>query len=170
MNLGQTIREKAAHYALDPLLIAAIILVESEQDPFAFRYENQFFNTYIRGKKREDLGGTWPCCDTHSLEDMEERKLRACSFGLMQLMGQVARELGFKGLYLRELWEPNINIELGCKKLARDLVRIRSKNPAVVGVVLTRKLLLKWNGGADTNYPDRVFRNIDNGRAARVLV
>jgi len=40
------------------------------------------------------------------------------SWGLMQPMGAVARERGFTGLFLNELHDPVLNIDIGCKHLA----------------------------------------------------
>ena len=42
---------------------------------------------------------------------------RAINWGLMQINGQEARDMGFDGKYLTELCEPAVNIELGCKKI-----------------------------------------------------
>lgn len=40
------------------------------------------------------------------------------SWGLMQMMGAVARERGFTGAFLNELHDPVLNIEIGCRHLA----------------------------------------------------
>lgn len=66
-------------------------------------------------------------------------------------MGQTARELGFKG-YFYEFLNPRVNIEFGCKFLAKRLEKSK-------GVV--REALLKYNGGGDPKYPERVFRNLE---------
>jgi soluble lytic murein transglycosylase-like protein len=79
-----------------------------------------------------------------------EKQMRACSFGLMQIMGQTAREYGFTGTFLTELCDPDSGVKLGCTKLKRELDR---HNGYVTGA------LLAYNGGGDANYPVRVMAN-----------
>lgn len=43
------------------------------------------------------------------------------SWGLMQVMGAVAREVGFRGPFLTSLCDPEINLAVGCTKLKRLL-------------------------------------------------
>ena len=47
-----------------------------------------------------------------------ERIAQKTSYGCMQVMGAVARELGFKGLYLSELCDPEVALNYGCMHLA----------------------------------------------------
>lgn len=39
------------------------------------------------------------------------------SWGLMQIMGAVARECGYAGAFLGGLYEPAVNLEIGCRHL-----------------------------------------------------
>ena len=66
----------------------------------------------------------------------------------MQVMGQVAREFGFKETSLAELCDPATGIEFGCRVLAVRVARAKGDIPAA---------LLAWNGGAVTNYPAEVL-------------
>jgi soluble lytic murein transglycosylase-like protein len=66
----------------------------------------------------------------------------------MQVMGQVAREFGFKETSLSELCDPATGIEFGCRILAVRMTRAKGDIPAA---------LLAWNGGADPNYPAEVL-------------
>lgn len=77
-----------------------------------------------------------------------EAYTRAMSWGLMQVMGQVARESGFEDPSLAELCDPATGIEFGCRILAARLARSKGDIPAA---------LLAWNGGADANYPAEVL-------------
>jgi len=70
------------------------------------------------------------------------------SWGVMQVMGQVAREFGFKEPSLTELCDPATGIEFGCRILAARLARSKGDVSAA---------LLAWNGGADANYPAEVL-------------
>ena len=74
-----------------------------------------------------------------------ESRMRAFSWGLMQVMGQVAREHGFSGRSLAQLCEPATGLEIGCRVLAAKLAAAEGN--------VTRALLL-WNGGGNRDYPD----------------
>lgn len=87
---------------LDPDLLEAQILVESSDNLFAFRYEPAFYHHYLAGK----------------LEWTSWGPLAACSYGLLQILGAVAVELGFTGAP-QDLFVPNTNLFYGTKKLAR---------------------------------------------------
>src|SRR3990167_5296271 len=109
ITLARSIAEK---HGLDPSLVLAVIEQESEFDPWAIRYEKGFYKSYIAGMDEEELIVRPPCS-----RDTEEI-MRATSWGLMQVMGQVARERGFKGVFLSELCDPETGIEIGCRNLA----------------------------------------------------
>lgn len=81
-----------------------------------------------------------------------EMQLRATSFGLTQIMGQTARELGFDGTYLSELFEPDVNTRVGFRKLKLSLLR---KNGDV------HAALLEYNGGSNLQYPDLVLAHYE---------
>jgi soluble lytic murein transglycosylase-like protein len=98
----------AARYNLPESLIAAIIQIESGGNPAAIRYEPDFFTTYIVPCKIKLIS---PC------SKITEQRARAMSWGLMQVMGQVARERGFTGPFLSELCTPSVGIEYGCLHL-----------------------------------------------------
>jgi len=73
----------ATDHGLPPTLVRAMVMVESGGDTFATRYEPGFFEKYVRNDG--SVKAFAPC----SLQT--ERVMRATSFGLMQVMGQVAR-------------------------------------------------------------------------------
>jgi soluble lytic murein transglycosylase-like protein len=129
-------RHIACEHALDPALVCAVIEQESAWNPWAVRYEPGFLSRYIA-----------PLYTAGKLS-ATEAYTRAMSWGLMQVMGQVAREFGFKEAALSELCDPATGIEFGCRILAVRLARARGDTPAA---------LLAWNGGADANYPAEVL-------------
>jgi len=98
------INDTALKYDLDPLLVHAIIQVESAYDPLAFRYES-----HIKPVSHKCKGQT----------AATERVLQKSSIGLMQVLGKTARGLGFTEK-LGQLTLPAINVDLGCK-LLREL-------------------------------------------------
>ena len=80
-----------------------------------------------------------------------EAYMRAMSWGLGQVMGQTARELGFTGQFLSELCDPLVGLEFCCRKL-------KSALDAHVGQV--EDALLRYNGGSDVGYPSRVLSHL----------
>lgn len=104
-----TLAEKASRLlnaAIEPDLILAVIYTESNGNPWAIRYEPAFYDRYVRDLvARDRLSPT-------------EARARSTSWGLMQVMGQVARERGFKGEFLSELLEPWTGIWWGAMHLA----------------------------------------------------
>jgi soluble lytic murein transglycosylase-like protein len=129
-------RHIAADHALDPQLVCAVIEQESAWNPWAVRYEPGFLSRYVA-----------PLYTAGKLS-ATEAYTRAMSWGLMQVMGQVAREFGFKDASLAELCDPLAGIEFGCRILAARLARAKGDVPAA---------LQAWNGGAATNYAAEVL-------------
>jgi soluble lytic murein transglycosylase-like protein len=130
-------RQKAAEHQLYPELVCAICEQESSWNPWAIRYEPAFYQRYVA-----------PLWAAAKLASQTEAQARATSWGLMQVMGQVAREHGFYGASLAELCDPAVGLELGCRVLAAKLA-------AAEGNLL--KALLLWNGGANAEYPEQVL-------------
>ena len=94
-------------------LVCAIIEQESAWNPHAIRYEPGFRTRYVA-----PLG----------LPPTEEIA-RSISWGLMQVMGQVAREHGFTGKFLSALCDPALGLDIGCAALASKLtIRLGSSS------------------------------------------
>jgi len=125
----------AAKHALDGALVCAIVEQESAWDTHAIRYEPAFRTRYVA-----PLG----------LPPTEEIA-RSISWGLMQVMGQVAREHGFDRKFLSALCEPELGLDTGCGVFAAKLA-------SAAGDV-TRALQL-WNGGANPNYAAQVLARL----------
>ena len=128
-------RASAARHALDPALVCAVVEQESAWDAHAIRYEPGFRTRYVA-----PLG----------LPPTEE-VARSISWGLMQVMGQVAREHGFSGKFLSALCDPAAGLDSGCAVLATKL--------SAAGGNLARSLEL-WNGGANADYAPQVLARI----------
>ena len=79
---------------LDPALVCAVVEQESAWNPWAMRYEPLFFSKYVAGLY------------TNNKISATEAYARGFSWGLMQVMGQVAREAGFDSLFLAALCDP----------------------------------------------------------------
>jgi len=129
-------KRAAAAQALDPALVCAVIEQESAWNPWAIRYEPRFFAKYVASLY------------TNNKISASEAYARGFSWGLMQVMGQVARETGFDALFLSALCDPEQGLALGCKVLRR-------KFDAAAGD--TTRALLAWNGGSNPAYPAQVL-------------
>lgn len=147
----------AAKYDVSPQLISAVILQESNGNQFAQRYEHAFFLRYIDTRRREELLGYVP---TASPTLDTEKRNRAFSWGLMQVMGQTAREMGFGLNDLARLVDIQTNIDLGTQILARNMRAAKSD---------IRAALLRYNGGANVKYPDEVAARISSGEVNKIL-
>jgi soluble lytic murein transglycosylase-like protein len=125
----------ATKYGLDPYLVCAVIEQESGWVPWAMRYEPAFFTRYIVPM---------------NLADATEAQARSTSFGLMQIMGQTARERGFTSRFLTELCDPDTGVDLGCRKLQACFATHGEPESA----------LLCYNGGGDQEYPAQVLARV----------
>lgn len=107
-------------FNIDYRLVYAIAVVESSLNPNAVRFEPgwKYLLDVESYAKRLHI--------TASTEEI----LQKCSWGLMQVMGSVARELGFE-LELNQLSNPYFNLEIGCKKL----LQLQSKYSEVEDVI-----------------------------------
>jgi len=74
-----------------------------------------------------------------------ERILQRTSWGLMQIMGAVARERGFRG-WLTELCDPAVNLEWGCRHL-RWMVDHNNTYGLPDYRIKPEDLAAAWNGG-----------------------
>jgi soluble lytic murein transglycosylase-like protein len=133
----------AAKYGLNPYIVAAVCEQESNWNPFAVRWEPAFFQRYIVPQ---------------GLADATEAHTRAMSFGLMQVMGEVARENGFEGRFLTQLCDPDTALDFGCRKLKKCFVDH--------GILLADNTqmadypLLAYNGGGNPQYAAQVLARV----------
>ncbi len=104
-NLIAIARDTASRNGLDAAIVCAVVEQESAWDCRAMRYESAFRAKYV-----SPLG----------LSPTEEIA-RSISWGLMQVMGQVAREHGFAEKFLSALCEPETGVTVGCKVFAAKL-------------------------------------------------
>jgi soluble lytic murein transglycosylase-like protein len=129
-------RKAAAAQSLDPALVCAVVEQESAWNPWAMRYEPLFFAKYIASLY------------TNNKVSASEAYARGFSWGLMQVMGQVARETGFDALFLSALCDPEQGLAVGCKVLRKKFDTTADD---------TTRALLAWNGGSNPAYPAQVL-------------
>ncbi len=128
-------KKYASKYGLDPLIVCAVIEQESGWNCWAMRFEPAFLVRYI-----EPL----------TLGNPTEEQARATSFGLMQTMGQVAREKGFQGKFLTELCDPDVGVDIGCRKLQSCFLAHSDPEAS----------LLAYNGGGNAFYGQQVLARV----------
>jgi len=135
-------RKAATAQSLDPALVCAVIEQESGWNPWAMRYEPAFFSKYVAGLY------------TNNKISASEAYARAFSWGLMQVMGQVARETGFDAPFLSALCDPEQGLAVGCKVLRKKL----DATACLPGQANdTTRALLAWNGGGNPSYAAQVL-------------
>ena len=146
----------------NPLLPLAIIWQESGGNRFAWNPEPRyrwFMNVKTRKPFRkvtdDEIAAETPPPDFPCLagDPDQEYWAQQASWGLLQLMGSSARERGFNGPYLTQLVDPDINIELGLKHLWIYAYRN--------GIETTERALLRWNGGGDAQYANKVLKKLN---------
>ena len=146
----------AAEYGLDPALFCALVEQESGWYSYANRYESGFFRRYIKAMlpvNKGDQPNFSPPKPRGNTSNVTEAENRATSFGLCQVMGQVARELGCKAEALTELTRPEIGLEFGARRLKKAMDRKHG---------IARDALLDYNGGGEAKYPDLVLARMKN--------
>lgn len=149
----ESIRIAAARNKVPPLLVAAVVATESSGAQYAQRVERGFASRYAAGIaalvkrtvfRADEKWAQYP-------------DIFCSSIGLMQIMIPTAIEHGFVFTYPGELFEPSTNLDIGCRILARHLARTGGE---------WRTALLRYNGGGDPEYPDRVLANLARIKSA----
>ncbi len=106
-ELMVVIRKWADAHDLDPALVWAVVAVESNSCESAVRFETGY--KYLFDPARVRPVG----CSVET-----ETALQKMSWGLMQVMGAVLREKGFKGWLTEILTDVDAQVEYGCRHLA----------------------------------------------------
>lgn len=152
-DLQKLANQIARLHRLEPPLVSAVIDQESSWNPCAIKPESEsgFVARY---------GEAYARIVKASASRIDDRWFRYedlfyCSYGLMQVMYCVAIErfpevaLGLG--YPTELCKPETGLDFGCRILAANLARV--KGDWGLG-------LLRYNGGADRDYPRKVLAKI----------
>jgi len=133
------IRATGQRHDVDPFLIAAICMQESAGRIYAQRFEPNYRWFYNEDAVARLLG-----CSLGT-----EVAGQQTSYGLMQIMGAVLRELGFND-WFGKAFAPHTNIEFGTRHLAKFLERYGS----------TEKAIASYNAGSPRyKAGSRVFEN-----------
>lgn len=134
--MQEIIKRISKRYGIPAGLIRAIIEVESSGNTFAMRYEKNY--PYLVKP-----------FDKYHWHKATEKEGQKTSWGLMQIMGAVARERGFEGRYLSELTKPELGIKYGCKHLKWNYNRYKDWSDAISA----------FNQGSNRKYRDGSYQN-----------
>lgn len=135
------IESVARGHGLDPNLVEAVVIAESNGCTDAFRFEPAFFDRYLKGKP-EYVG--------------QNPRRVSSSYGLMQCMYSTAQQYGFSD-HPEALFFPEQGLQYGCLHLAHLL----KKHGAA------RTALAAYNAGnpdypAGQKYASRVLKLYDS--------
>ncbi len=145
-------------YGIDPKLLEAMITVESGGRVFATRFEPNVSPSYLL------MLSTFARATGVSVET--ERVQQATSWGLLQVMGFTARELGHRGL-LPELTQPEVGMELGCKYLKSR--QAKYGKPAKGLLEWDEAVVSSYNAGSPRHGPDGKWKNESYVRKVEVV-
>lgn len=153
MIVADAIEEISHELGLDPLLIVSIATVESNMNNWPCRFEPlwKYFLDVEAWAQR--LGQTF---DT-------ERVQQQSSWGAMQVMGSVARELGFQG-HLSQLAVPEIGIRYGCLKIKSFLERHGNEIDAIAAYNAGSPRRDSRGKYVNQSYVDKVMANLNKLR------
>lgn len=142
------IEQIAPQFKVDPNLLEAVVIAESNGCTDAFRYEPAFYEHYLKGKPE------WLAWNPRRVSS---------SYGLAQVMFPTAKQYGFGDLP-ELLFIPDVGLTFGCQHLAKMLAWAEDD---------IRKALAAYNGGtgnwlgADAQkYAARVMKLYESVKAA----
>lgn len=162
----------AARREVEPKLVEAMVAVESGFNPWAWNPEPRY--RYLWDVKKSEpfrpltateIQAEVPPADFPFLAGDRDNEFwgQSASWGLMQVMGAVAREHGFPGKYLTQLCDPETGLDFGCLHLVRCLKWAKGDVPAA---------LAAYNGGPTNDnrpgvepkrnqvYVDKVYKEL----------
>lgn len=141
------VRQAAKAEGVPPMLAIAICEVESAGDPFAIRYEGHWKYKFEPEKFAK----------LNRITVDTEIQLQKFSYGLLQVMGTVARELGHQGPML-QLTDPYIGAKYGCLKLAKLFSLLKSTDDIIAAYNAGSPLKAADGKYVNQQYVDKVRR------------
>lgn len=163
---------------LDPDLVHAVVLQESGGDPTQWNPEPRYRYFWdvkkhqpFRVVSSAEVASKFPPRDFPTLAGDADQEWwgQQASWGLMQIMGAVAREYGYRATFLTRLVvEPDANLQIGCQHLARLLAWARTYTAQADDAQAIRSALAAYNGGKVGNAPSGAV--LKNGEYARQVL
>lgn len=132
-EISSAIRLAALTSGLDQNLLAAVVWQESRGRRRAVRYEEEFRWMWdvvlakpFRRLTDEERSSDTPPADFHGAvgaSPQDEWCGQRTSWGLCQVMGATARQLGYQGASFYGLWDAAVGLDLGGLYLARLIAK-----------------------------------------------
>ena len=141
-DLTSLIKAAASRMDLPWELVQAICVTESSMNPWAIRYEPAYRWFY----------------GTADALSPTERAGQQMSWGLMQVMGAVAREHGFTG-WFPSLCEPTVGLNYGMRHLAGFYARYKNWPDAIASYNAGSPVKDQEGRYRNQAYVDRVLRH-----------
>jgi soluble lytic murein transglycosylase-like protein len=116
------IRAIARAEQLPPALLAGIIQEESRFDMWATRMEPRYMNS----RRVSQAAAIWSRAHSGTPTAFTELTDRSRSYGLMQIMGETAREEGYSARYLASLFHADSGLRAGAAHLKALILRYKS--------------------------------------------
>jgi len=146
MAVADHIDIQATRRGLDPMLVAAMVEIESGGNEHAMRFEPVW---YERLHKVDVPRG---------VSEATERMQQATSWGLMQVLGVTARERGCDAPFLSVLCTPVVGLEYGCQYLQWQFERYGELSDAVAAYNAGSVRLSEDGSYVNQAYVDKVMR------------
>jgi len=117
--MEELIMQASSQYGVPAAILYGIMMAESSGNKWALRYEPNFRWLYNP--------------EEYAIRQTEEteRIMQKTSFGLFQIMGATARELGYDEHFLSGLLDPETNIKYACLYLKRQYRRYENWEDAI---------------------------------------
>jgi hypothetical protein len=128
-HIRAAIEQVAPSHGLDPDLVEALVLTESAGNPWAWNPEPRYrYLVHARTRRpwpltAHEAASKFPPPGFPALAGDPDNEWwgQQASWGLMQVMGAVAREQGYAEPYLPALCDVMTNLQIGCRHLAGHL-------------------------------------------------
>jgi soluble lytic murein transglycosylase-like protein len=154
--------------SLEPDVVQALVEQESNYNPWAWNPEQRYRYFWDVKKNKPfrtitdiESSNEFPPHDFPTVlgDNDQEWWAQQSSWGLMQVMGAVAREQGYMEPYLTQLVDPATNLRLGCAHLASQFKWSRGLYIGLGGPSAEYRILIAalaaYNGGRKDNSPQQ---------------
>lgn len=111
-NTGQAIKLNAERFKIPASIVYGVCMTESGLEPLSVRYEPNY--RWLFKPQEVRVKG----CSVNT-----ETMMQKTSWGLMQVMGAVFREYGYRGWLTAIINDVNAQVEFGCRHLSKKIVK-----------------------------------------------